>query len=524
MKYTNVFIIALMCLFHASCGQNQANQQDKFKREHNGISESQFKEIAASKVPMTQVRHIKQARNGDILIAATWSGVFRYDGKSFTKISSSIPGFHRFWDVLEDRRGNMWFASNDSGVYCYNGRSFQHFTIREGLVNNSVFSIYEDKAGVIWFGTGGGVSRYDGSSFRNFTTEEGLSDDALTMIMEDKSGKLWFGTRGEPCFYDGKTFTVLKNNDGKPFKNVWSIIEDNKGSIWFGDNDGLWRYDGSTVTKVSQRGAYAIIQDKNGNIWTTGGLSSPVGPVWALSRYDAKSLYNKMPTVTDIKTGGPGSFLALLEANDGSIWFGSAGGVYRYDGKTIMDFKSSINSDTPNVSTSRWVDTKYEYSDSIGKHLIIQNSFPRGDSYIDPGGKRYFKVTLWTRVINETDSPLELKIDFPVDLYKVAGWLGKYYKVLVPPDTMTIDKEPLYNYGLTDNSILEQPTYLRRTVNPKESTGFFVVILIADGGGGALRTGLSIKGRNLYYRISRHYKGALVDEREINCGSINITL
>ena len=30
-------------------------------------------------------------------------------------------------------------------------------------------------------------------------------------------------------------------------------------------------------------------------------------------------------------------FLGILEANDGSIWFGSGGGVYRYDGKTITD-------------------------------------------------------------------------------------------------------------------------------------------------------------------------------------------
>jgi len=58
-------------------------------------------------------------------------------------------------------------------------------------------------------------------------------------------------------------------------------------------------------------------------------------------------LYNKKPTVTEIKSGGPMSFMAILEANDGSIWFGSAGGVYRYDarlpagqGKTITDFKT----------------------------------------------------------------------------------------------------------------------------------------------------------------------------------------
>jgi hypothetical protein len=29
-----------------------------------------------------------------------------------------------------------------------------------------------------------------------------------------------------------------------------------------------------------------------------------------------------------------------MEANDGSIWFGSTGGVHRYDGKNILDFTS----------------------------------------------------------------------------------------------------------------------------------------------------------------------------------------
>ena len=135
----------------------------------------------------------------------------------------------------------------------------------------------------------------------------------------------------------GKPFTVLKNNDGRAFNNVWSIIEDRKGNIWFGAN-GLWRYDGITFTKVSQRGVYAIIEDKKGNIWTTGEVKRYEN-VWALSRYDAETLHNENPTVTEIMSGPP-AFFGLLEANDGSIWFGSGGGVYRYDGKTITDFKS----------------------------------------------------------------------------------------------------------------------------------------------------------------------------------------
>jgi ligand-binding sensor domain-containing protein len=341
MKHIHVFALFLLFVFHSSCGQNQTNPpHDNMK--YNGLSESQLKELATSKVPMGQVRNVKQDRNGNILIAATWGGVFRYEGKSFTNLTSSKIGLHRFWDVLEDRRGNLWFATTDSGVYNYNGKSFQHFTTREGLANNAVMCIYEDKAGIIWFGTGGGgVSRYDGKSFRNFTREDGLSNNDLTIIMEDKTGKLWFGTRGEPCFYDGKTFTVFKNEDGKAFNNVWSIIEDEKGNIWFGENggraSGLWRYDGSVFTKVSHRAVYAVIEDKKGNIWTTGEINPGV---WALSRYDQKSLNNKKPTVTKIMSGPP-AFLGLLEANDGNIWFGAVDGVYRYDGKTITDFRSA---------------------------------------------------------------------------------------------------------------------------------------------------------------------------------------
>ncbi len=327
----------LMLVFHTSCGQNQTNvPQDNISKGH--YSESQLKEAATSKVPMSMVRNVKQDRNGNILIAS-YLGVFRYDGTSFTNISSEIssPRFSSFWDVLEDRKGNLWFGTRDSGVYYYNGKSFQHFTTKDGLGSNSALHIYEDRAGNIWFGTGGGASRYDGKSFRNFTTKDGFPSNDIRLILEDKTGKFWFGTRDNIFVYDGKTFTVLKNKDGKAFNNVWSIIEDKKGSIWFGDVDGLWRYDGRTFTKVSQRGAYAIIEDKKGNIWTTGEVNPKV---WALSRYDAKSLYNKMPTVTEIKSGGRMDFLGILEANDGSIWFGSGGGVYRYDGKTITDFKS----------------------------------------------------------------------------------------------------------------------------------------------------------------------------------------
>ena len=123
---------------------------------------------------------------------------------------------------------------------------------------------------------------------------------------------------------------------------------------------------------------------------------------------------------------------------------------------------------------------KYEYTDSMGKHLIIENSFSRGINYTDPTGKKENKVLFWTRITNETENLLELNIDFPVE-YEVPSLPGKYIKILLPPDTMTLDKEPLPDFGITDlksffdNNILK-PSSLKRTINPKESSGFYVVI------------------------------------------------
>ncbi|TDE10848.1 ligand-binding sensor domain-containing protein [Dyadobacter psychrotolerans] len=346
----------LMLAFCASCGRTKTDLSDDKTR-------SETIDTVSSYGPKTMVRNVKKGRNGSVLIAASFAGVFRYDGKIFTNLTSKL-GSRRFWDVLEDRAGNLWVATTDSGVYYYpkQAKSFQHFTTRQGLASNSVLRIFEDKAGIIWFGTGGGISRYDpqravsgrsdGQFFQNFTTKDRLPNNGINTIIEDRSGKLWIGTRGEACFYDGKTFTILRNKDGKAFNNVWGITEDKMGNIWFGAaiiedkkgdtlvvTAGLWCYDGSGFTKINQRGNSAIIADRKGNLWTTGAVNPNGVGAWKLFRYDQQALSSKMPVATEIMSTEK-MLCGILEADDGSIWFGSMNGVYQFDGKTVTDFRN----------------------------------------------------------------------------------------------------------------------------------------------------------------------------------------
>jgi ligand-binding sensor domain-containing protein len=261
----------------------------------------------------------------------------------------------RFFSLLEDRKGNLWFGTIGSGVYLCDGTSlhtgqagFQNFTIKDGLINNEVTAIYEDKAGNIWFGASGGASRYDGRSFRNYTLDkEGMNEDRtgktfserqpyeVNSIIEDKAGRVWFATRGNTFIYNGKTFTPFAR-EGKTFRNVRTIIEDRRGKIWLSGNDGLWRYDGSTFTNIRYDFVGYVYEGKQGNILTSSGNTTGD---WALCRYDEKALSSKYVAVPEVIKSKEGMIFGILEASDGSIWFGTLNGVNRFDGVIVNDFK-----------------------------------------------------------------------------------------------------------------------------------------------------------------------------------------
>jgi hypothetical protein len=162
-----------------------------------------------------------------------------------------------------------------------------------------------------------------------------------------------------------------------------------------------------------------------------------------------------------------------------------------------------------------YIDSEYRYTDSTGIVVIIQNSLRKGGKYTDPTGKDFFSAIYWYRVINETDNPIEMTINFPADSFTTLNSSGSYLKVFLPPDTMKLEKEGLYAYGATGlksflDTGLVKPTVLQRTINSKDACLFYIGALVYQGFD-IERPELVLKGKNLFYKI-----GGI----EIPCGQI----
>ncbi len=210
------------------------------------------------------VYQILQTKDGALWFA-TIDGVYRYDGKQFSFFDQlqSAKGFLTPNDkaerMLEDRAGNLWFGSRtNEGVFRYDGKSLTRLKL-EVLYQNGPspkplawgWPQVQDRSGNIWFSSWGGAYRYNGQSFTAFSKAEGLPG-IVTRIVEDKNGYLWFGGDGL-CRYDGKTFRCFGARDGLNTSGVWSILEDKTGNLWVGTREtGLFLFDGNRFIPYSE--------------------------------------------------------------------------------------------------------------------------------------------------------------------------------------------------------------------------------------------------------------------------------
>ncbi|MDB5248330.1 MAG: signal transduction histidine kinase [Segetibacter sp.] len=164
--------------------------------------------------------------------------------------------------------------------------------------------------------------------FRHYKVENGLSNNMVTAVLQDKKGFVWFGTKDGLNRFDGYNFKVFRNEQNNP-KSIGAnfihcIYESADSNIWVGTYKGLYRYDELTESfdlVIAYHGSYTrdIKMDTKGNLWVI------TGPT--LNRYNIKSgRLDKFP---------PDQYFnvtSLCVTNDGTVWVATDDGyLYKHN-------------------------------------------------------------------------------------------------------------------------------------------------------------------------------------------------
>jgi ligand-binding sensor domain-containing protein len=304
--------------------------------------------------------------------------------------------------IYQDTKNNFWFASNSEGVFVYDGHALFQFTTSDGLSDNQVFSIQEDRQGNIWFVTVAGISRFDG---KNVTTHPSPKNDTA-LQNNTATENLWFEFGGGAYHFNGHTFSYLllpkpdltttHTNTTNPQKpdarqlnafSVYCSFKDRNENIWFGTQTlGVCRYDGKNFSWLGEKGlagpaVRALFQDSKGGFWFGNNGNG-------LFHYDGTVLtnvteVNKLDNPTFVKTGKAkqgtlARVWSVNEDNAGNIWIATCdSGVWRYDGKTFTNYtaKDGLTSNAVNTiykdkSGQLWFGT-----DGAGVCVLNGNSF-----------------------------------------------------------------------------------------------------------------------------------------------------
>jgi signal transduction histidine kinase/ligand-binding sensor domain-containing protein/CheY-like chemotaxis protein len=175
---------------------------------------------------------------------------------------------------------------------------FEHLTGADGIPEEYVFQILQDRRGFIWFSTTNGLSRYDGYQVVSYPDVPVKKFHTVTvpgLLFEDRLGTLWVGAetlgRFDPgsgkitCFHPPHRAGTSSGN-----QTIAALHDGRDGFLWLGMSEPLlYRFDPVTgvfagydldarITHGNPGGIEAIEQDKAGRLW--------LGTSYGLVRFD----------------------------------------------------------------------------------------------------------------------------------------------------------------------------------------------------------------------------------------------
>ena len=337
-----------------------------------------------------------------MMLVCFLAGAVPSENHTFTHLTVD-NGLSNNWveDICQDKYGRMWFATND-GINCYNGYDhviYKHdpdndLTIQSNIIN----SIYLDRDMDLWACTANGLARFDyekGIFCRIPISENVHSVEYVVQISENH---YLVGTRTETYFYDKLSGDVRECLlDGRTISFHSIIVDDDDliaGSVQDKELLSLTYEDGELRLKNPPVKMHftisSILSAGNGRYWVGKGKGG---------------MY-----LVDIKTGAvskPGEFIsdhssvdALSYDASGRLWVGTADGLYVMETTSRSVLKLDCNSGPLSLSHDAvkslyrdksggmWIGTEYggvnywSGKNSTFSSLDYSNSFSKRDRIV----------------------------------------------------------------------------------------------------------------------------------------------
>lgn len=109
---------------------------------------------------------------------------------------------------------------------------YDHFTVRDGLLQMQVTTLFQDSKGHLWIGTKLGASRFDGKHFKNYTIEDGLPESRIHNISEDSAGRILLLTRSGLMIVDGDSAFSFPTSIFREGRGLYDPVVKHKDSIF----------------------------------------------------------------------------------------------------------------------------------------------------------------------------------------------------------------------------------------------------------------------------------------------------
>ena len=293
--------------------------------------------------------------------------------------SGSTPSHTRVGQIQEDNMGFIWLGTQD-GLRRYDGRSSNSGTIRlkpyrpepgnsNSLRGAYVEVLFKGSDGNLWISSDHFLDRFDPVTevFTHYPSAPGGIEGQVYHISQDREGKMWLATDHGLVKLDpvtGKTVRYRHDSQEDSTLNsdiVRFTLETRDGAFWIATTSGLNVFDRQTG-RVTRRihmnvdlpnALMTLLEDHEGVLWVSyssgNGLATVDRTTGVVSYY---STHEREPDPSQLS-----GIEAILEDQDGTLWFGTQGsGILKLekDRKQFIRYRN-----TPDDSTSLSEDYVY---------------------------------------------------------------------------------------------------------------------------------------------------------------------